>query len=264
MGKSTLAANLVFNVASAYREGVGDSQPTVVEGGAVGFFSMQTSSEDVATTILARRSSVAIEGIRRGELRADGFDRVVSASRVLEELPLFLDDTPTLSIGALKIRARRLRRTHGLTLLVVDNLQLLKASSPKESFDDLLSQLKTLAEELGIALVVLCEMPEAPASSGAYRPDLNALAEARVSVEKCDAVLFLYREDHYLVHMRPNKRDNESVMGFNEREERWQARCIEVRGKAELIVARNRYGPTGAIALLFDPLIGKFDSWPAL
>jgi len=262
MGKTTLAANLVFNVASTYREGVGsNSQPTAAEGGVVGFFSMQSSSEDVATVILARRSSVAIEGIRKGELRADGFDRVLSANSVLEELPLFLDDTPTLSINALKIRARRLKRTQGLSLLVVDNLQLLKASSPKEDFNDILSQLGSLAKELDTALLVLCEMPDVSASKGAYRPDLDALAEMRVSTEKCDAVLFLYREEHYLAHMRPKKRVNENVLEFNAREEQWQARCSEARGKAELIVVSNRHGPTGTVPLLYDPLIGKFDNW---
>ena len=270
MGKTALATNIAFHAAKAYREEHGaDGRAKAVDGAVVGFFSLEMSSEQLATRILAEQAMVPSEKIRKGELISSDFDKVLSISHELEHLNLFIDDTPALSIAALRTRARRLKRTHGLGLLVVDYLQLLTPSGKSrqenrvQEVSEITRGLKTLAKELDVPVLALSQLSRAVEQREDKRPQLADLRESGSIEQDADVVMFVYREEYYLTRSEPTRRAEESDQRFNERHDGWKQRCEDTYGKAEVIVAKQRHGPTGVVRLSFDGSITKFDNLSA-
>jgi replicative DNA helicase len=270
MGKTALATNIAFNAVKAYREEHGeDGKTKVTDGAVVGFFSLEMSAEQLANRILSEQSGISSEKIRKGELISSDFDRVIQVSQDLEHLNLFIDDTPALSIAALRTRARRLKRTRGLGLLVVDYLQLLNPSGKSrqenrvQEVSEITRGLKTLAKELDVPVIALSQLSRAVEQREDKRPQLADLRESGSIEQDADVVMFVYREEYYLTRTEPTRRAEESDQKFNERHEAWKERCEQTYGKAEVIVAKQRHGPTGIVRLAFDGSITKFDNLPA-
>src|SRR5262245_53716658 len=269
MGKTALATNIAFNAARAYREDIVDGRPKVVDGAVVGFFSLEMSSEQLATRMLAEQAEVPSEKIRKGELISSDFDKVLSVSHELEHLNFFIDDTPALSIAALRTRARRLKRTHGLGLLVVDYLQLLSPSGRNrqdnrvQEVSEITRGLKTLAKELDVPVIALSQLSRAVEQREDKRPQLADLRESGSIEQDADVVMFVYREEYYLTRSEPARRAEESDQKFNERHDAWRLRCEQTYGKAEVIVAKQRHGPTGIVRLAFEGQFTKFTNLPA-
>ncbi len=270
MGKTALATNMAFHAARSYREEFDENQqPKTVDGAVVGFFSLEMSAEQLATRILAEQAEVPSEKIRRGELNARDFDQVLACSRELEMIPLFIDDTPGLTVQALRTRARRLKRQHGLGLLVIDYLQLLQGaarsrdSNRVQEISEITRGLKMLAKELNVPVVALSQLSRAVEQREDKRPQLADLRESGSIEQDADVVMFVYREEYYLTRAEPARRPEESDERFNERHDAWRQRCETVYGKAETIVAKQRHGPTGTVKLRFEGAITKFDNLPA-
>src|SRR5215467_7194917 len=248
MGKSSLATNIGFNAAKAYREEMVDGRPKAVDGAVIGFFSLEMSAEQLATRMLSEQAEIPSEKIRKGELISADFDRVLSVSHELEHLNFFIDDTPALSIAALRTRARRLKRTHGLGLLIIDYLQLLAPSgrTRQENRVQEVSQLSRAVEQ-----------------REDKRPQLADLRESGSIEQDADVVMFIYRDDYYLMREEPKRRDNETNEHFNQRHDEWKQRCEQNYGKAEVIIAKQRHGPTGIVRLAFEGQFTKFGNLPA-
>jgi replicative DNA helicase len=269
MGKSSLATNIGFNAARAYREEIVDGAPKVVDGAVVGFFSLEMSAEQLATRMISEQAEIPSEKIRKGELISADFDKVLTVSQELEHLNFFIDDTPALSIAALRTRARRLKRTHGLGLLIVDYLQLLAPSGRNrqdnrvQEVSEITRGLKTLAKELDVPVLALSQLSRAVEQREDKRPQLADLRESGSIEQDADVVMFIYRDDYYLTREEPKRRDNETADHFSQRHEDWKQRCEQNYGKAEVIVAKQRHGPTGIVRLAFEGQFTKFDNLPA-
>jgi replicative DNA helicase len=270
MGKTALATNMAFNAVKAYREEHGpDGKPEVVDGAVVGFFSLEMSGEQLANRILSEQAGISSEKIRKGELTPTDFDRVLQVNQELEHLNLYIDDTPALSIAALRTRARRLKRTRGLGLLIVDYLQLLSPSGKSrqenrvQEVSEITRGLKTLAKELDVPVIALSQLSRAVEQREDKRPQLADLRESGSIEQDADVVMFVYREQYYLERTEPTRRAEESDQKFNERHEAWRIRCEQTYAKAEVIVAKQRHGPTGVVRLSFEGAITKFDNLPA-
>ena len=269
MGKSSLATNIGFNAARAYREDIVDGAPRAVDGAVVGFFSLEMSAEQLATRMISEQAAIPSEKIRKGELISSDFDRVLSVSHELEHLNFFIDDTPALSIAALRTRARRLKRTHGLGLLIVDYLQLLAPSGKArqenrvQEVSEITRGLKTLAKELDVPVLALSQLSRAVEQREDKRPQLADLRESGSIEQDADVVMFIYRDEYYLMREEPKRRTDESDQRFNERHDAWKQRCEQMYGRAEVIVAKQRHGPTGIVRLAFEGQFTKFDNLPA-
>ncbi len=264
MGKTALATNIAFNAAKAYREEIVEGHPKAVDGAVVGFFSLEMSAEQLATRMLSEQAELSSEKIRKGEMNSTEFDRVLNVSHELEHLNFFIDDTPALSIAALRTRARRLKRTHGLGLIIVDYLQLLNPSGKSrqenrvQEVSEITRGLKTLAKELDVPVVALSQLSRAVEQREDKRPQLADLRESGSIEQDADVVMFVYREEYYLTRTEPARRAEESDQKFNERHDAWKQRCEETYGKAEVIVAKQRHGPTGIVRLSFEGQFTKF------
>ncbi len=270
MGKTALATNMAFNAVKAYREEHdANGGMKVADGAVVGFFSLEMSAEQLATRILSEQATVSSEKIRKGELISSDFDKVLSISQQLEHLNLFIDDTPALTISGLRTRARRLKRMHGLGLLVVDYLQLLSPSGRSrqenrvQEISEITRGLKTLAKELDVPVLALSQLSRAVEQREDKRPQLSDLRESGSIEQDADVVMFVYREEYYLQRAEPTRRAEESDQRHNERHDAWKQRCEETYGKAEVIVAKQRHGPTGIVRLAFEGQFTKFDNLPA-
>ena len=270
MGKTALATNIAFNAVKAYREEHDDDgKPKVADGAVVGFFSLEMSAEQLATRILSEQAGISSEKIRKGELISGDFDKVLSVSQELEHLNLFIDDTPALTIAALRTRARRLKRTHGLGMIVVDYLQLLNASGRNkqdnrvQEVSEITRGLKTLAKELDVPVLALSQLSRAVEQREDKRPQLADLRESGSIEQDADVVMFVYREEYYLQRGEPTRRAEENDQRFNERHDAWKQRCEQTYGKAEVIVAKQRHGPTGVVRLAFEGSLTKFDNLAA-
>ncbi|MDJ0894872.1 MAG: replicative DNA helicase [Alphaproteobacteria bacterium] len=261
MGKTSLATNIAFNAANAY------SSQDDSSGAVVGFFSLEMSAEQLATRLLAEQAQISSDKIRRGELSQEGFDAVIQASGALARIPLFIDDTPALSVSALRTRARRLKRQHGLGLIVVDYLQLLQASpggrteNRVQELSEITRGLKTLAKELNVPVIALSQLSRAVEQREDKRPLLSDLRESGSIEQDADVVMFIFREQYYVEKQEPVKGIDEKDDKFMERQENWHKKMMEVQDKAEVIVAKQRHGPTGAITLHFRGEFTKFSDY---
>jgi replicative DNA helicase len=261
MGKTALATNIAYNAAYSHHQTNGD------EGGVIGFFSLEMSAEQLANRILSEQTNISSDRIRKGELRDDEFQRLVMASQALYQIPVFIDDTPALTIGALRTRARRLKRTHGLGMIVIDYLQLISGSGSSrndgrvQEVSEITRGLKTLAKELEVPVLALSQLSRQVEQREDKRPQLSDLRESGSIEQDADVVMFIYREEYYLERARPNQRPDEKDDRFHEKTERWDRRLEEVRNLAEIIIAKQRHGPVGTEKLFFDGMYTRFGNW---
>ena len=267
MGKSALATNIGFHAALKYRVETGDDGvEKCVDGAVVAFFSLEMSAEQLASRLLSEATGISSHKLRRGDISKDDFHKVVEASRELSRAPFFIDDTPALSIAALRTRARRLLRTNKLSLIIVDYLQLLRTSGRNKNenrvqeIGEITMGLKALAKELNVPVLALSQLSRAVEQREDKRPQLSDLRESGSIEQDADVVMFLFREDYYLERSEPTKRADEADDRFSERYERWTTRLQEVAGTAEVFIAKQRHGPIGGIKLQFTKDITKFST----
>ena len=264
MGKTSLATNIAFNAAKAYREEpdtLGNRK--AVDGALVAFFSLEMSSAQLATRILAEQAEIPSHKIRQGELSNDEFERLVTAAQELHRLPLYIDDTPALSISAVRTRARRLKRQHGLGLIIIDYLQLLRGSGSSsenrvQEVSEITRGLKALAKELDVPVIALSQLSRAVEQREDKRPLLSDLRESGSIEQDADVVMFVYREEYYLERAEPGRRPDEAEDRFNERYSKWSERLKEVASTAEVIISKQRHGPVGTVRLSFQGEFTKF------
>ena len=255
MGKTSLATNIAFNIAKGYKRGRRpDGSEGAVEGGCVGFFSLEMSAEQLAARILSEAAEVPSEQIRRGDMTEQEFRRFVEAAKALEACPLFIDDTPALPISQVAARARRLKRTHGLDVLIVDYLQLLKGSSRDnrvQEVSEITQGLKAIAKELNIPVIALSQLSRAVESREDKRPQLSDLRESGSIEQDADVVMFVYRDEYYREREKPGDHDLEAMA-------KWQQIMEQVHGKAEVIIGKQRHGPIGTVELSFEGRFTRF------
>ena len=255
MGKTALATNMAFHAARTV-EDVETNRNHIVA-----FFSLEMSAEQLATRILAEQTGIPSERIRRGELSNDDFERLVVVSQELERLPLFIDDTPALSIAALRTRARRLSRNPGLSMIVVDYLQLLHGSTTArnenrvQELSEITRGLKTVAKELGVPVLALSQLSRAVENRDDKRPQLSDLRESGSIEQDADVVMFVYRDEYYLARKEPREGTPEHVA--------WQEEMEKVHKLAEVIVAKQRHGPIGKVTLQFEGETTRFSNYVA-
>lgn len=256
MGKTSLATNIAFNVAKAYKRGrKPDGSEGAIEGGVVGFFSLEMSAEQLAARILSEASEVPSEQIRRGDMTENEFRRFVEAAKQLESCPLYIDDTPALPISQVAARARRLKRTHGLDVLMVDYLQLLKGSSKSgenrvQEVSEITQGLKAIAKELNIPVIALSQLSRTVESRDDKRPQLSDLRESGSIEQDADAVMFVYRDEYYHERLKPSEDDP--------RFQEWMDKMNRIHGKAEVIIGKQRHGPIGTVELSFEGRFTRF------
>ena len=251
MGKTALATNIAFNAAMAYKQNTEGA-------GKVAFFSLEMSSEQLVTRILAQESMIPSERIRRGEIKEEDFANIVEANKKLTELPLYIDDTPALTVSAVRTRARKLKRQHGLDLIVIDYLQLLQGTADKrnenrvQEISEITRSLKSLAKELDIPVLALSQLSRAVEARDDKRPQLADLRESGSIEQDADVVMFVYREEYYEARREPSPGTDKHVQ--------WLDRMSKVYNLAEVILAKQRHGPIGTVRLFFDGRYTKFDN----
>lgn len=253
MGKTALATNIAFNAANAYLK-------KDKSGGIVAFFSLEMSAEQLATRILASESGISSDKIRRGEIKESDFPKFVEVSQHLANLPLYIDDTPALSISAVRTRARRLKRKHGLNLIVIDYLQLLQAPPDSRKTDGRVQEiseitrlLKALAKELNVPVIALSQLSRAVEQRDDKRPQLADLRESGSIEQDADVVMFVFREEYYEARREPPP--------GSEKYREWQERMAQVYRMGEVIIAKQRHGPVGTIKLFYDGPLTKFGNY---
>ena len=258
MGKSSLATNIAFNAARRWRQEREDGiEEDKGVGAKVAIFNLEMSADQLATRILAEQSGISAELLRMGKISREDFRELSRASRELQDLPLFIDDTPALSIAALRTRARRLQRRHGIGLIVVDYLQLMQGSK-RASNDNRVNEiseisrgLKTLAKELNVPVVALAQLSRAVEQRDDKRPLLSDLRESGSIEQDADMVWFIYREDYYEANKQPDPSDEGAYAA-------WREKMEQIHGVAELIISKQRHGSTGKVRMKFDARITKF------
>jgi replicative DNA helicase len=257
MGKTALATNIAFNIAKAYAwEPQPDGSRKTVNGGIVAFFSLEMSAEQLSMRILADASGVSSDRLRKGEIDASEFGRVRDAAIEIQEAPLYIDATGGLSISKLAARARRLKRQHGLDLVVVDYLQLVTAGEGTRSegrvqeVSQITMGLKSLAKELGVPVIALSQLSRQVEQREDKRPQLSDLRESGSIEQDADAVMFVYRESYYLSRTEPRTGTPEHLA--------WQEELDQINNLAEVIIGKQRHGPIGTVKLHFNADLTKF------
>ena len=256
MGKTSLATNIAFNIAKAYKRGLlPDGSEGAVDGGVVGFYSLEMSAEQLAARILSEASEVPSEQIRRGDMTEAEFRRFVDAAKALEACPLYIDDTPALPIAQLAARARRLKRTHGLDVLMVDYLQLVRGTGKSENRVNEISEitmgLKAIAKELDIPVIALSQLSRQVEARDDKRPQLSDLRESGSIEQDADVVMFVFREEYYKEREKPGDHDLEAMA-------KWQEEMERLHGRAEVVIGKQRHGPIGTVDLSFEGRFTRF------
>ena len=258
MGKTALATNIAFNIAHSFQgQTKADGTVEAIDGGRVGFFSLEMSAEQLATRIISEQTEIASSTIRRGQITDADFEKIVAFSRIMQELPLYIDETGGISIAQLAARARRLKRQRGLDLLVIDYIQLLQGSTRRSSenrvqeITEITTRLKALAKELNVPIIALSQLSRQVESRDDKRPQLADLRESGSIEQDADVVLFVYRDAYYLKNAEP--RDYNSAEHGE-----WQAKYEKVKYQAEVIIGKQRHGPTGTVPLHFNGQFTRF------
>jgi len=259
MGKTALATNMAFRAARSYLYSKGE------EGSPVAFFSLEMSSEQLAGRILADITEVPGHKIREGRLEASDLPKFIAAAAEMEKLPLYIDDTPALSIAQVRQRCRRLQRSKGLGFVIVDYLQLLRGNDNNsenrvQEVSEITRGLKALAKELSVPVLALSQLSRAVEQRDDKRPQLSDLRESGSIEQDADVVMFVFREQYYLERAEPSQKPEEDQAKFNDRYDRWRTRLNEVYNTAEVIIAKQRHGPIGTIRLFFDGDLTRFDN----
>ncbi len=255
MGKTALATNIGFNAAKT-------SKPDDLQ--SILIFSLEMSAEQLAQRILAEQSTINSHKLRSGDINDKEFSDLVYTQNNIMNLPFFIDDTPAISVSQIASRARRLKRTNGLTLIIIDYIQLIQGSKASEAqgrvqeVSSITRGLKSLAKELNIPILALSQLSRAVEQREDKRPILADLRESGSIEQDADVVMFVYREEYYLDKNEPTQRDNENQESFNERFLRWQDKRNLAEGKAEIIISKQRHGPTGIIQVQFEAQFTRF------
>ncbi len=246
MGKTALATNIAFNAAKNIQNNEKKS--------CVAFFSLEMSSEQLSTRIIAEQSRIRSNDIRRGQISEEQFDKFIETSKNISELPLYIDETPAITISALSNRARRIKRLFGLDLVVIDYIQLMRANFTRDGrvqeISEITQGLKALAKELSVPVLALSQLSRAVEQRDDKKPQLSDLRESGSIEQDADVVMFVFREAYYLQNKEPRPATVEHA--------EWQAKMNEVSHLAELIIQKQRHGPTGTIMLEFEAMFTKF------
>ncbi|MBU2982599.1 replicative DNA helicase [Lentibacter algarum] len=254
MGKTSLATNIAFNVAKAYKRGkLADGAEGAVDGGVVGFFSLEMSAEQLAGRILAEASEISSHKIRQGDMDEVEFRRFVDAAKSLEACPLYIDDTAAIPIAQLAARARRLKRTHGLDVLIIDYLQLVRGTAENrvQEIGEISMGLKAIAKELQIPVIALSQLSRQVESREDKRPQLSDLRESGSIEQDADVVMFVYRGEYYKEREKPSDHELDKMA-------EWQDEMSRLHGKAEVIIGKQRHGPIGTVELSFEAQFTRF------
>ena len=247
MGKTALATNIAFNAAQKIQNSGKKTN--------IAFFSLEMSSEQLSTRILAEQSRIKSNDIRRGKISDEQFDKFLETSKNISELPLYIDETPAINIASLSNRARRIKRLLGLDMIIVDYIQLMKGTFNNkdgrvQEISEITQGLKAIAKELSIPVVALSQLSRAVEQRDDKKPQLSDLRESGSIEQDADVVMFVYRQSYYLKSKEPRPATVEHA--------EWQAKMNEVSHLAELIISKQRHGPTGNITLEFEEMFTKF------
>ncbi|MBI3420051.1 MAG: replicative DNA helicase [Proteobacteria bacterium] len=261
MGKTALATNIAYNAARAFLETDGH------EGAVTGFFSLEMSAEQLATRLISEHTKIPSNDIRRGQIKAEQFDEIVEGIKQLERVPLYIDETPALSVAALRTRARRMKRSaHGLGLIVIDYLQLMQGSGTRREENRVLEVseitrgLKALAKELNVPVLALSQLSRAVEQREDKRPQLSDLRESGAIEQDADVVMFVFREEYYHTRGQPTQFANETRERFEARYQEWQNRGASIHNVAEVIIAKQRHGPIGTVEMHFEGEFTRFSN----
>ncbi|WP_306118687.1 MULTISPECIES: replicative DNA helicase [unclassified Roseitalea] len=265
-GKSSLAINVAFNIANAFRgEQQADGSVKAVEGGVVGVYSLEMSSEQLATRIISDQTEIPSSKIRRGEINEADFEKLVACANMMQRIPLYIDQTGAISIAQLAARARRLKRQRGLDLMVIDYVQLMTGSSRRASENRVLEMteittgLKALAKELEVPIIALAQLSRQVENREDKRPQLADLRESGSIEQDADVVLFIYREEYYLKNQEPRRSAEEIAADIKSEEYiAWEEKMRKAEGLADVIIAKQRHGPTGTVQLGFQGEFTRF------
>ena len=255
MGKTALATNIGFNAARSNNTSQNDS---------ILIFSLEMSAEQLAQRILAEQTTIDSHKLRNGDINEKEFAKLVATQNDIYNLPFFIDDTPAISVGQIASRARRLKRTSGLGLIIIDYIQLIQGSKASEAqgrvheVSNITRGLKSVAKELNVPILALSQLSRAVEQREDKRPILADLRESGSIEQDADVVMFVYREEYYLDKSEPSQRENENQESFNERFTKWQDRRNSAEGKAEIIISKQRHGPTGIIQVQFEAKYTRF------
>lgn len=262
MGKTALATKMAFGAAQTIlREAAAKGEKLA---GQVAIFSLEMSADQLATRLLSEEAKISGDRIRRGEIAQRDLDQFVRASRELATLPIMIDDTPALSVSALRTRCRRLHRTKGLKLVVVDYLQLMRpaiGTRPESrvlEISMITQGLKAIAKELAVPVLALSQLSRAVESREDKRPQLSDLRESGSIEQDADMVMFIYRDDYYLKQQEPKPAAFDKPEKFDEAHDRWKQRMADVHNLADLIIGKQRHGPTGTVPLYFEAEFTRF------
>ena len=265
MGKTALGTNIAFNAAKKFKEKEDEfGNKTTIDGGKIAFFSLEMSSEQLATRVLAEQSKISGDKMRKAELNKEDFKKIAKVSSELENLNLVIDDNPILTISSLRARARRLRRLYDIDMIIIDYLQLMSGSQNVrndgrvQEISEITRGLKAIAKELNIPIIALSQLSRQVEQREDKRPLLADLRESGTIEQDSDVVMFIFRESYYLERMEPIKKPDEQNDRYNERHQRWRELCESRYNIADIIIAKQRHGPTGAIKTHFDPNFTKF------
>ncbi len=247
MGKTALATNIAYYAAKKILDSNKKSS--------IAFFSLEMSSEQLSTRILSEQSRIKSNDIRMGKVSEEEFNRLIESSRNIHELPLYIDETPAITISTLSNRARRIKRLFGLDLIVVDYIQLMTTGSKRfdgrvQEISEITQGLKALAKELGVPVLALSQLSRAVEQRDDKKPLLSDLRESGSIEQDADVVMFVYREEYYQMSKEPK-------MGTVEHGE-WQAKMNEIIGQADIIIGKQRHGPTGTVKVEFEGIYTKF------
>tara|TARA_B100000408_G_scaffold128251_1_gene111657 strand:- start:944 stop:2455 length:1512 start_codon:yes stop_codon:yes gene_type:complete len=265
MGKTALGTNIAFNAAKKFKEKEDEfGNKTTIDGGKIAFFSLEMSSEQLATRVLAEQSKISGDKMRKAELNKEDFKKIAKVSSELENLNLVIDDNPILTIPSLRARARRLKRLYDIDMIIIDYLQLMSGSQNVKNdgrvqeISEITRGLKAIAKELNIPIIALSQLSRQVEQREDKRPLLADLRESGTIEQDSDVVMFIFRESYYLERMEPIKKPDEQNDRYNERHQRWRELCESRYNIADIIIAKQRHGPTGAIKTHFDPNFTKF------
>jgi len=260
MGKTALATNIAFHIARAFStERLPNGEEKVVDGAVVGFFSLEMSSEQLATRLVAEQAGIPSERVRRGTITKQEFDRLVDVSQTLQNLPLYIDQTGGISIAQLAARARRLKRQKNIGIIIVDYLQLLTGSARRASegrvqeVSEITTSLKALAKELNVPVVALSQLSRQVEQREDKRPQLSDLRESGSIEQDADVVMFVFREEYYVERSQPREGTPEHMT--------WQDEMSNVAGLADVIIGKQRHGPTGTVRLQFKSEFTRFSDY---
>lgn len=256
MGKTSLATNIAFNIAHNYKGDVeADGAPKALDGGVVGFFSLEMSADQLATRIISEQAEVSSSKIRRGEITEPDFEKLSYCAQEMQRIPLYIDETGGISIAQLAARARRLKRQRGLDVMIIDYIQLMQGSAKNagnrvQEVTEITTGLKALAKELNVPIIALSQLSRQVENRDDKRPQLADLRESGSIEQDADVVLFVYREEYYIRNREPKEGTEEWL--------KWDTEMREVMGKAEVIIAKQRHGPTGTAKLGFQAEFTRF------